>query len=57
MKRKYPVFDFLAAMAFVFDVDWDTDFPSELELGNGVEITAVKGGERLPAREYGMDAV
>lgn len=25
-KKRYPFYDFIAAMAFVFDVDWDDDY-------------------------------
>ena len=32
MKKKYWLFDFIASLAFVFDVDWDKDFDDEPEL-------------------------
>ena len=28
-KKKYPIYDFIAAMAFVFDVDWDSEYLPE----------------------------
>ena len=29
--KKYPFYDFIASLCFVFDVDWDTDFADEPE--------------------------
>ena len=29
MKRKNSFFDFIAALAFVFDVEWDEEYPPD----------------------------
>ena len=42
MNKKYRFFDFIASLAFVFDVDWDKDFDDEPELFESKRIIVSK---------------